>query len=99
VIGTGDLVDDETLDQMNDSMLGVKTTFQYSVAHPSEMNKAFVESMKRFNAGTRPNHMAVAAYDGMRLIYDGRQRGWRRPHRGNERKRVAKPARSDFDRP
>jgi branched-chain amino acid transport system substrate-binding protein len=70
LIGTGDLVDDETLDQMNDSMLGVKTTFQYSVAHPSEMNKAFVESMKRFNAGTRPNHMAVAAYDGMRLIYE-----------------------------
>lgn len=70
LIGTGDLVDDETLDQMNDSMLGVITTFQYSVAHPSEANKAFVESMKRFNTGTRPNHMAVAAYDGMHLIYE-----------------------------
>jgi branched-chain amino acid transport system substrate-binding protein len=70
LIGTGDVVDDETLDQMNDSMLGVVTTFQYSVAHPSEANKAFVEGMKRFNKGTRPNHMAVSAYDGMHLIYE-----------------------------
>jgi branched-chain amino acid transport system substrate-binding protein len=70
LIGVGDLTDDETLDQMNDSMLGVITTFQYSVAHPSETNKVFVEGMKRFNNGTRPNHMAVAAYDGMHLIYE-----------------------------
>jgi branched-chain amino acid transport system substrate-binding protein len=70
LIGPGEVVDDETLDQMNDSMLDVITTFQYSVAHPSETNKAFVEGMKRFNNGTRPNHMAVAAYDGMHLIYE-----------------------------
>jgi branched-chain amino acid transport system substrate-binding protein len=70
LIGLGEVVDDETLDQMNDSMLGVITTFQYSVAHPSETNKAFVEGMKRFNNGTRPNHLAVAAYDGMYLIYE-----------------------------
>jgi branched-chain amino acid transport system substrate-binding protein len=70
LIGTGDVVDDRTLDQMNDSMLGVVTTFQYSVAHPSETNKAFVEGMKRFNNGTRPNTLALAAYDGMHLIYE-----------------------------
>jgi branched-chain amino acid transport system substrate-binding protein len=70
LIGPGEVVDDEILDQMNDSMLGVITTFQYSVAHPSETNKIFVEGMKRFNNGTRPNHLAVAAYDGMHLIYE-----------------------------
>jgi branched-chain amino acid transport system substrate-binding protein len=69
LIGPGEVVDDETLEQMNDSMLGVITTFQYSAAHPSETNKAFVEGMKRLNNGTRPNHLAVAAYDGMHLIY------------------------------
>jgi branched-chain amino acid transport system substrate-binding protein len=70
LIGTGDVVDDVVLGQMNDSMLGVITTFQYSVAHPSEANKAFVEGMKRFNNGTRPNMLAVAVYDGMHLIYE-----------------------------
>ena len=70
LIGTGDVVDDRTLDQMNDSMLGVVTTSQYSVAHPSETNKAFVEGTKRFNNGTRPNTLALAAYDGMHLIYE-----------------------------
>jgi branched-chain amino acid transport system substrate-binding protein len=69
LIGTGDVVGDEILDQMDDSMLGIVTTLQYSVAHPSEKNKAFVESYKRFSNGSRPSTLAVGVYDGMRLIY------------------------------
>jgi branched-chain amino acid transport system substrate-binding protein len=70
LIGDGDIVDDGVLNQMDDSMLGIVTTHQYSVAHPSAMNEAFVEGMKRLNNRTRPNMMAVGAYDGMHLIYE-----------------------------
>jgi branched-chain amino acid transport system substrate-binding protein len=70
LIGTGDVTDDDVLNQMGDPMLGMITTLQYSAAHPSEKNKAFVEGFKRFNDGMRPNAIAVAVYDGMHLIYE-----------------------------
>jgi branched-chain amino acid transport system substrate-binding protein len=68
LVGVGDVVDDEVLNKMNDSMLGIVTTLQYSVAHVSEKNKVFVEDFKRATNGERPNAIAVAAYDGMHLI-------------------------------
>jgi branched-chain amino acid transport system substrate-binding protein len=49
--------------------LGVVTTHHYSAAHPSPENKAFVEAFQKANNGMRPNFMAVAAYDGMNLLY------------------------------
>jgi branched-chain amino acid transport system substrate-binding protein len=69
IIGTGDITDDAVLNQMGDPMLGIITSLQYSVAHPSPMNKAFVEGFERVSNGTRPDHMGVSAYDGMQLIY------------------------------
>jgi branched-chain amino acid transport system substrate-binding protein len=70
LIGVGDIVDDEVLNHMNDSMLGAVTTLQYSAAHRSETNKAFVEGFIHATNGGRPNAIAVAAYDGMHLIYE-----------------------------
>lgn len=70
LIGVGDIVDDEVLNHLNDSMLGTVTTLQYSAAHPSETNKAFVAGFMRATNGGRPNALAVAAYDGMHLIYE-----------------------------
>jgi branched-chain amino acid transport system substrate-binding protein len=70
LIGAGNVVEDDVLNQMGDSMIGVVTTLQYSVAHPSEKNKAFVEGFKRFSNGLRPSTIAVAAYDGMHLVYE-----------------------------
>lgn len=68
LIGTGDIVDDEVLNQMGESMLGVVTSFHYSVAHPSPMNKAFFEAWaKAYNYW--PNFMGMGGYDGMHLIY------------------------------
>jgi branched-chain amino acid transport system substrate-binding protein len=68
LIGTGDIVDDEVLNQMGESMLGVVTSFHYSVAHPSPMNKAFFEAWtKAYNFW--PNFMGMGGYDGMHLIY------------------------------
>jgi branched-chain amino acid transport system substrate-binding protein len=69
LIATGDVTDDDQLNDMGDVALGVVNSHHYSAAHPSAMNKKFVESFQAANK-FRPNFMAVAAYDGMRLIYN-----------------------------
>ena len=69
LIGTGDVTDYDQLADIGDSALGAVTTHHYSVAHDSPENKAFVEAFEKANNGLRPNFMAVAAYDGMALIY------------------------------
>jgi branched-chain amino acid transport system substrate-binding protein len=69
LIGPGDLADDELLPATGDAMLGAVTAHFYSAAHPSPMNKAFVEAFIRQN-GYRPNFMVVSGYDGMHLIYE-----------------------------
>jgi branched-chain amino acid transport system substrate-binding protein len=70
LIGTGDMTDDDILNDMGDVALGVITAQFYSAAHPSAENKAFVEAFKKANKGMRPNFMAVGGYDGMHLIYE-----------------------------
>ena len=57
------------LADIGDSALGAVTTHHYSAAHDSPENKAFVEAFEKANNGMRPNFMAVAAYDGMALVY------------------------------
>ncbi|MBI3533306.1 MAG: ABC transporter substrate-binding protein [Burkholderiales bacterium] len=70
LIGTGDITDDDQLNDMGDGALGVVTAHHYSANHPSAMNKKFVEAFKKANKGMRPNFMAVGGYDGMRVIYE-----------------------------
>ena len=70
LIGTGDLTDDDQLNDMGEGSLGVVTSHHYSAIHPSAVNKKFVEAFKKANNGMRPNFMAVGGYDGMRVIYD-----------------------------
>ena len=70
LIGTGDVVDDDILNAMGDSALGIVTSYPYSAAHPSPLNKKFVEEFKKANKGARPNAVAVFGYDGARVIYD-----------------------------
>ncbi len=69
LIGTGDITDDDQLNDMGDVALGVVTTQHYSAAHPSAMNKKFVADFQAANK-FRPNFMAVGGWDGMRLIYN-----------------------------
>lgn len=68
LIGPGDVVDDDILESIGDVAVGAITTHHYSAAHDSAANKAFVSAFKAANGGMRPNFMAVAGYDGMRLI-------------------------------
>ena len=70
LIGTGDVTDDDQLNDMGDGALGVVTSHHYSAAHPSALNKKFVEAFTKANKGMRPNFMAVGGYDGMRVIYE-----------------------------
>jgi len=70
LIGPGDITDDDQLNEMGDGALGVVTAHFYSAAHPSAVNKKFVEAFKKANKGMRPNFMAVGGYDGMRVIYE-----------------------------
>ncbi|WP_369798972.1 ABC transporter substrate-binding protein [Caenimonas sp. SL110] len=70
LIGTGDVTDDDQLNDMGEGALGVVTSHHYSAAHPSPANKKFVEAFGKANKGLRPNFMAVGGYDGMRVIYE-----------------------------
>lgn len=69
LIGPGDLTDDELLPNMGDAMSGAVTAHFYSAAHPSPMNKAFVDAYRK-QTSNRANFMAVSGYDGMHLIYE-----------------------------
>lgn len=68
LIGTGDITDDDQLNDMGDVALGVVTAQHYSASHNSPANKKFVQAFEAANK-FRPNFMAVAGYDGVRVIY------------------------------
>lgn len=68
LIATGDVTDDDQLNDMGDVALGVVNSHHYSAAHPSALNKKFVADFQAANK-FRPNFMAVGGYDGMRIIY------------------------------
>src|SRR6185437_3546541 len=77
VIGPGDVMDDDLLNNMGDAALGTVTAHIYSAAHPSQTNKDFVAAYEKdFVAayekafGSRPGFMAVGGYDRIHLIYE-----------------------------
>lgn len=70
LLATGDVVDDDLVNDMGDAALGVVSSHHYSAAHPSAVNRKFVEDFERANNGMRPNFHAVGAYDGMRVIFE-----------------------------
>ena len=69
VIGPGDITDDDQLNGMGDSVLGLVTAHMYSADHSSATNKAYVAAFTKAN-NFRPNFMSVGGYDGMHLIYE-----------------------------
>ncbi|MDB5596709.1 MAG: transporter substrate-binding protein [Hyphomicrobiales bacterium] len=69
IIATGDVTDDDQLNGMGDAVIGMTTSHNYSAAHDSPENKAFVAAFLKANNNMRPNFMAVGGYDGMALIY------------------------------
>src|SRR5688572_649207 len=57
LIATGDVTDDDQLNDMGDGALGVVTTHHYSADHNSPTNKKFVEAFQKANKNMRPNFM------------------------------------------
>jgi branched-chain amino acid transport system substrate-binding protein len=68
IIGPGDVMDDDLLNNMGDAALGAVTAHMYSAAHNSSKNKAFVAAYRKM-FGSRPGFVAVGGYDGIHLIY------------------------------
>jgi branched-chain amino acid transport system substrate-binding protein len=68
IIATGDVVDDFTLNEMGEAVLGMVTSHHYSAAHDSPENKAYAAAFTK-EFGIRPNLMAIGGWDGMTLIY------------------------------
>jgi branched-chain amino acid transport system substrate-binding protein len=69
LVGPGDITDDDDLPTTGDTLLGVVTAGIYSAAHPSALNKEFVDAYQKAT-GHRANFLAVSGYDGMHLIYE-----------------------------
>lgn len=67
-IGTGDVLDDDILNDMGDVVLGMVTSQHYSAAHDSAENRAFLEAYRQVAPNARPNMMAVGGWDGIHLI-------------------------------
>ena len=68
LIATGDLPDEDIIDAIGDSALGLITSFHYAESHKSPENKAYTEAYYKAYPKDRPNYMSVAGYDGMHLI-------------------------------
>jgi branched-chain amino acid transport system substrate-binding protein len=68
IIGPGDVMDDDLLNNMGDAALGTVTAHMYSAAHNSPANTAFVAAYRKM-FGSRPGFVAVGGYDGIHLIY------------------------------
>jgi branched-chain amino acid transport system substrate-binding protein len=68
IVATGDLTDEDILDALGDSALGIISSFHYSEVHNSPENKAYTAAYAKAYPKDRPNFMSVAGYDGMALI-------------------------------
>lgn len=74
LIGTGDVVDDDIVNEMGESVVGAITAHHYSAAHDSAENRAFRESFRAVSPDMRPNFMAVGGWDGMHVIAEALRR-------------------------
>lgn len=70
VLASGDALEEDALPQMGDEPAGVVSTLNYSMVHPSPLNREFVKAFEATNppAGIQPDFFAVAAYDCMTAI-------------------------------
>jgi branched-chain amino acid transport system substrate-binding protein len=73
IIGPGDVMDDDLLNNMGDAALGAVTAHMYSAAHKSAKNAGFVGAYQKM-FGSRPGFVAIGGYDGIHLIYRALQK-------------------------
>ncbi|MFT8245707.1 ABC transporter substrate-binding protein [Roseomonas sp. BN140053] len=69
LLATGDVLDDQIMDQIGPVSLGVISAYHWSDAHDSDLARAFTRAVERASNGVRANMAAVGAYDGMAVIF------------------------------
>ncbi len=69
IVGTGDITDDDDLNNMGGAMLGIITAGPYSASHDSALNNSYVAAMQK-EKGLRADFISLGGYDGMHLIYE-----------------------------
>jgi len=69
IMAQGELTDENALNAMGDSAVGIITAYHYDYAHKSRENDAFV---KDYNAEFKrnPDIYSVGGYDGMHVVYE-----------------------------
>lgn len=68
-MGMGE-TDETNLQEMGDAALGIVTTFHYSMAHDSDMNRQFIKKYQELFPGEATNFVAAGAYDGTHVLYE-----------------------------
>jgi branched-chain amino acid transport system substrate-binding protein len=69
IMDNGSISDESRLDSIGDSALGILSSFIYSDAHPSALNKDFVARFERISPNLRPDYYAAIVWDCMAAIY------------------------------
>ncbi len=69
ILDNGGITDEPNLDGMGDSALGVISSFIYSDAHPSRVNRDFVDRFEKIDPKNRPDFIGAIAYDCMTAAY------------------------------
>ena len=71
LLPSAEAVDEQTINNLGDLAVGLVTSMNYTAAYKSAVNKAFVDAWhKAYGPEKDPDFFAVAAWDGMHLIYD-----------------------------
>ena len=69
ILDNGGISDEPNLDKIGPNALGVVSSFVYSDAHQSKLNRDFVARVERVDPRIRPDYMAAIAYDAMGVVY------------------------------
>ncbi|WP_448207594.1 ABC transporter substrate-binding protein [Azospirillum sp. sgz302134] len=68
--GPGDITQEPDLPVLGDAAVGITTTHQYSQAHDSDLNRAFLAKHKElFGSSDNVTFTSAGAYDGTHVIY------------------------------
>jgi branched-chain amino acid transport system substrate-binding protein len=77
LLTTGDLVEENNLKAEGDLAIGIVSSYPYSAAHNSALNRQFVKVFKSISPAIEPNFTAAEGYDTMQGIANafGSQKG------------------------
>jgi branched-chain amino acid transport system substrate-binding protein len=69
ILDNGGISDEPNLDGIGNDAIGVISSFVYSDAHDSALNRSFVQRFERIDPKLRPDYIAAIGYDAMAAVY------------------------------